>query len=199
MKSIDKRIKSELVIEKSRFITNLFPINSDKDVKRLLTEIKKEYPGATHYCYAYIILPFKRFNDNGEPSGTAGAPILNVLESKKIDHVLAIVIRYFGGIKLGTGGLVRAYTKSVTNAFLKANIVSLEKGTIIEIEFTYSNQKQIEHYLKKYKVIEKNYDELCKYKIIVPEKETVFLTTTLDNYSNNIKILENVLITKKDD
>ena len=108
MKSIQKEITSEIIINKSRFITILTNINDIDKVKEKLEEIKKKYKDATHYCYAYIINNHEKCSDNGEPSGTAGMPILNVLKQNDLTNILCVVIRYFGGIKLGAGGLIRA-------------------------------------------------------------------------------------------
>ena len=103
MYSIDKNVKNEIIINKSRFITFLFKLNKKDDVETLINKVKNEYKDATHYCYAYIIDGYMKCTDDGEPSKTAGAPLLNVLEKNKLDHILVIVVRYFGGIKLGTG------------------------------------------------------------------------------------------------
>ena len=127
MKTIKDNIKNELVIKNSKFITLLLKIDSS-NIKNILEEIKKEYPKATHYCYAYIYNEIKHSSDDNEPTGTAGLPMLNVLEHENLNKILCIVIRYFGGIKLGAGGLIRAYTKSVTEVLKEANFLDLEKG-----------------------------------------------------------------------
>ena len=101
---------STIIINKSKFICELIYINNENEIIKRLNTIKNKYKDATHYCYAYICDNVKRFNDDGEPGGTAGMPILNVLENNNLNHVLCVVIRYFGGIKLGAGGLVRAYS-----------------------------------------------------------------------------------------
>ena len=117
------RVVNEIGISRSNFITLLIPITSTIEVKGILESLKKEYPKATHYCYAYVIDNYVKFSDDGEPQGTAGKPMLGVLESKKINNVLAVVIRYFGGIKLGAGGLLIAYVNSVSNAIEKSHRV----------------------------------------------------------------------------
>ena len=114
MFTIKEKTVNEIVIQKSRFICVLDKLENKDDLENILKEIKNTYKGATHYCYAYIINSSQKYDDDGEPSGTAGNPILNVLKFNNLNNVVAIVIRYFGGIKLGAGGLVRAYTKSVT-------------------------------------------------------------------------------------
>jgi len=103
-----------LVVKNSKFITLIYQVRTKEEVNFYLEEVRVKYPNATHYCYAYIIDLDKKESDDGEPSGTAGIPILQVLEKNELNQVLCIVVRYFGKIKLGAGGLVRAYTKAVT-------------------------------------------------------------------------------------
>lgn len=114
---INNNVENEIIIKKSRFITKLIYIDDIDEVNKIIDNLKKEYKKATHICYAYIIDGKEKAVDDGEPSGTAGRPILNVIQKKSVTNVLAVVIRYFGGIKLGAGGLVRAYTNSISDAF----------------------------------------------------------------------------------
>lgn len=148
MKSIKEEIINEIIINKSKFITVLTNINDINKVKEKLEDIKKTYKDATHYCYAYIINNHEKCSDNSEPSGTAGMPILNVLKQNNLTNILCVVIRYFGGIKLGAGGLIRAYSTSASEALNKANITNLVNGYNITIEFPYDNLKQIDYLLK---------------------------------------------------
>ena len=148
MKTVKENIENEIIINKSRFITLLIKINNLDEIEKNLKEIKKKYKDATHYCYAYIIGNKEKCSDNGEPSGTAGMPILNVLKQNDLTNILCVVIRYFGGIKLGAGGLIRAYSTSASEALNKTNIVNLIKGYKIVIEFNYDNIKQINYLLK---------------------------------------------------
>lgn len=108
--------KNEIIIKNSKFITLTYHINEIENVKIILDNIKKEYKKATHYCYAYKVNNLEKAYDDGEPKGTAGLPILNVLNKNGLNNVLCIVIRYFGGTKLGHGGLIRAYTKSASES-----------------------------------------------------------------------------------
>ena len=108
---IDKNAENEIIIKKSRFITKLYYIEDVNNVNDIINELKKEYKKCTHICYSYIIGPNAKAVDDGEPSGTAGKPILNVLQKKDMTNVLCVVIRYFGGIKLGAGPLLRSYSK----------------------------------------------------------------------------------------
>ena len=147
MQTIKNNTHNEIIIKNSRFICYLYKIKDTSDVLNILENIKQIEKDATHYCYAYIIDNIKKSSDDGEPSGTAGIPILKVLENNNLNNILAIVIRYFGGIKLGANGLIRAYTKSTTNAITKDNITELTKGYNIDIEFGYNQVKDIDYLL----------------------------------------------------
>ena len=192
MKSISSETISTIEIQKSKFICKLFPISTIEEVKVDLENIKNEYKGATHYCYAYILNQVKRFSDDGEPSGTAGMPILKVLENQKLNYILAIVIRYFGGIKLGAGGLVRAYTNSVTKALEIASQVELILGCKVEISFPYEQETRIERIIFPYPVLEKKYEEKITYMLFLPH----YYLTNLTPFSYRI-LEENVLGVEK--
>ena len=135
MKTIKYNITHEYIVQKSKFISMLYQVNNEEEVINILNRLKLEYKDATHICYAYIINNIKRFQDDGEPSGTAGMPILNVLENQKLNLILAVVIRYFGGIKLGAGGLVRAYTTSVVEALENQDLGEIVSGYKVTINF----------------------------------------------------------------
>ena len=138
MKSIRNNNESIIIINKSKFICNLIKVTSELDAIEKINNIKTKYKDATHNCYAYIINNKMKFSDDKEPNGTAGMPILNVLKNKKLDNILCVVTRYFGGIKLGAGGLVRAYTNSVTNCLKDNNICEYIKGIETIIAFDIS-------------------------------------------------------------
>lgn len=176
MKTIKYNITHEYIIQKSKFISMLYQVNNEEEVINILNRLKLEYKDATHICYAYIINNIKRFQDDGEPSGTAGMPILNVIEQQNLNMVLAVVIRYFGGIKLGAGGLVRAYSNAVSTALNKAQRGEIIEGIEIEISFNYEDLKIVDMLLKDEIIINKTFDE----KIIID------FQTTISNY-NNIK------------
>ena len=197
MYSIKEKTISELEINKSKFYCILYPLDNIDSINEIINEVKAEYKGATHYCYAYIFDTIKRFNDDGEPGGTAGMPILNVLENNNLDHILAIVVRYFGGIKLGAGGLVRAYTNSVTESLNKSNIIKLIQGYRIEIEFDYSNSKQIDYILKNYNIVDKKYSNNISYIIDAPIIDDI--KSKLNNLIINYKVLDNIFIKVKED
>ena len=193
MYSIDKNVKNEIIINKSRFITFLFKLNKKDDVETLINKVKNEYKDATHYCYAYIIDGYMKCTDDGEPSKTAGAPLLNVLEKNKLDHILVIVVRYFGGIKLGTGGLVRAYTRSITDCLNLVNIIELNKGYSIQIEFSHDNIKQIDLILKNINVT-KSFDNFIIYSFCVKESDLEIIKNKLERYILKFKIINSVYI-----
>jgi len=189
MKTIENNIKNEYIINKSRFIACLFKVNSINEVNNYLEQIKNEYKDATHYCYSYIIDNTKRFNDDGEPGGTAGMPILNVLENNELNYILCVVIRYFGGIKLGAGGLVRAYTKSVTNALEKTNIIDIKEGYKIELVFNYDQNKVIDLILKDELILNKEFNDNIKYEIII-NKDNYDLINKLEISCIRVSIID---------
>ena len=191
MKTILNNYDNEIVIKNSRFICYLISLK-DKKIDVFLDEIKKNHPKATHYCYAYIYDGNKRSSDDGEPGGTAGLPILNVLEKENLNHVLAVVVRYFGGVKLGAGGLVRAYTKSVTETLKLVSYQELTLGFKIEITFPYEEENNVLYILNNYDIIDKEYNEKIKYTCLI-DKNTI---DKLHKY--NINILEECLIKKLD-
>lgn len=169
MKTIKENGINEMQIKNSRFITILIKITNDCSILKEIEKYKKLYPKATHYCYAYRTENIQKAEDDGEPSGTAGTPMLEVLKKENIVQVLAITIRYFGGIKLGAGGLIRAYSKSVREALRKTSLQELEVGIKLCLTINYNMQKKVDHLLKGYPIIEKKYQEQITYTVLVPE------------------------------
>ena len=182
MYSINKIETSEIIIKNSRFITILVPITSKSNITNILDKIKENYPKAKHYCYAYITENSQKSSDDKEPSSTAGIPMLNVLIKNNIINVLAVTVRYFGGIKLGAGGLIRAYCKSVTTSLKNAKLIELEDAIEIEIYVEYSNQKNIENILKTSKITEKEFTDKIKYIAIIP----ISIKDKLNNYEYEV-------------
>ena len=171
MKSIQENIQNEIIIKNSRFLTYLIELSSS-DISPFLESIRTKNLKANHYCYAYIYENEKGCSDDGEPSRTAGAPMLNVLEREELNHVLAVTVRYFGGIKLGAGGLVRAYTKSVTEALKKASLVELIEAYKVKITFDYKDEKQINYLVGEQAILQKDYTSTPTY-IVFIEKEKI--------------------------
>ena len=176
-------IKSEcystLTIEKSRFIAYLKPIFNEEEYKEYLKQIKKKHYDSTHVCSALICDNIKRSNDDGEPSGTAGVPILNVLEKNNLNNTCALVVRYFGGIKLGAGGLIRAYSNAVVETLKKAIIVEDIKYPKYQIKLSYDIANKLDNFfLKNTLFLNKEYDE------------EVTITYVLKNEKDNDKVIE---------
>lgn len=178
MKTIKKSVESTVKIKKSIFTARLYPAQNKKEAKKIIEEVSDRYNDATHNCTAYIVNDSQGYDDNGEPSGTAGKPMINVLEKNNLENIVAIVTRYFGGIKLGAGGLVRAYSHSVLEAINIAEIVEMKEFEIYEFIFDYKYIKNIDGIIRKsnLKTIKKEYDSKVKYYIA----------------SNNQKIIENI-------
>lgn len=150
----------ELVEKKSKFIANTYFVQNKEQAEEIIKECKKKFHDARHNCYAYRILNdqgiIEKSSDDGEPSGTAGAPMLNILVKNNLVNVLVIVTRYFGGILLGTGGLVKAYSDSTQNALAKSSFAKIIRGIELKVEIEYSELEKVKYYLKKKDAIIKN-------------------------------------------
>lgn len=194
MKTIKYNITHEYIIQKSKFISMLYQVNNEEEVINILNRLKLEYKDATHICYAYIINNIKRFQDDGEPSGTAGMPILNVLENQKLNLILAVVIRYFGGIKLGAGGLVRAYTTSVVEALENQDLGEIVSGYKVTITFKYNNSKLVDNTLKNYQIINKEFNSEITYIVNIPKTEYIKIENIIENNVHSIKKEDILLI-----
>lgn len=149
-KSVKQCSEAEYTVNRSRFIGRCFPVESEEAALCLLGDIRKKHWDATHNCFAYRIgeNAAARFSDDGEPGGTAGKPIMDVLTGRELTNVLCVVTRYFGGILLGAGGLVRAYSKSAADAVTKAGMVSYLPGTILDIPMDYSRYGALEGFIR---------------------------------------------------
>ena len=149
-KSVKQGSEAEYTVNRSRFIGRCFPVESEEAALCLLGDIRKKHWDATHNCFAYRIgeNAAARFSDDGEPGGTAGKPIMDVLTGRGLTNVLCVVTRYFGGILLGAGGLVRAYSKSAAEAVAKAGVVSYLPGTVLDIPMDYSRYGALEGFIR---------------------------------------------------
>ena len=188
MKSIINKETYEVTIKNSKFIGVIIPIESTLDVKDNLNKLKEEYKNATHYCYAYKLINDKGFSDDREPNKTAGIPILTIIESEDLVNVLVVIIRYFGGIKLGPGGLIRAYSSTTKEVINKCTKVDLIKGYIASITFNYSKEKDINYLLKNSIIKNKDYKEDCTYIIEVTKDilDTLKQVSTINYYKEKI-------------
>lgn len=183
-KTIAKPAEGSYSEKRSKFLAYAFPVQNEQEVKARLAEIQKKHWDARHHCYAYILGPHKdayRLNDNGEPSGTAGRPIYGQLLSKDLTNTLVIVVRYFGGIKLGVSGLQNAYKVAAKEALDSAVI---EERTIQEqyrVVFEYAKMNDIMQILKdpEIQVLDRQSDMRCTYTISVRQRDTDRITTAL--------------------
>ena len=140
--------RGEIVEKKSRFIAHVFSIKTEDEATTIINQIKKKYWDARHNCFAYVIGDkgeIQRFSDDGEPQGTAGKPILEVITSRDLTNVLVVVTRYFGGVLLGTGGLVRAYQGATIEGLANATLGEIIDGLTANIEFEYTNLGKIQY------------------------------------------------------
>ncbi len=196
-KTIDKPIENTLIKEKgSKFIGFAYPVANENELKDALEKVITEHPKATHHCYAFrmgLHGENYRANDDGEPSGSAGLPIYNQLLAHEITNVLVIVVRYYGGTKLGVSGLVKAYKESAKLTLEEANIIIRELETEVEIRFNFNQQNTIFTLLSKFDAKVLNFDA----------NENCILTASLktaqkENISDKLSEMQYVSFTFKD-
>lgn len=185
MNTILERTVFTLEVKKSKFIGIILPLNSENEVKMILSNIKNEYKDARHYTYAYIFDNNKRMSDDKEPSKTAGSPILNVLEKNNLNRVILIVVRYFGGILLGAPGLTRAYSNTALETVKAANVVPFVLYNYYLISFSYDYIKDIDYMLSDDNIISKEFLDSVNYKI---KLESDFDLEKLKKYAQIKKI-----------
>lgn len=187
MKTLINDIEKTIIIQKSKFITYTKKVFTENDAKKILEELRNKYSDATHVCYAYIIDNQKKYSDDGEPASTAGKPILEVLEKNNLNYVISVVIRYFGGIKLGSNGLIRAYSNSCKETLFD-NIKDISYGYKIIIEEDYTKEKIISYLLKDSIILKKDYTNKIYIKAIIKKE-------ILDSLSNiSFTIIEEVIL-----
>ena len=154
--TIEENVQTEITEKKSKFIANLFYVENVEEAEELIKKIKKKYFDAKHNCFAYRVIEkgqiIEKSSDDGEPSGTAGQPMLSILQKNNLANVLIIVTRYFGGILLGTGGLVRAYSSSLLNAIEETKKVTKCLGQELRVELDYNEFENFKYYCKKNKI-----------------------------------------------
>ena len=160
----------------SKFLTYAYPVESEEEIKELLDALRKQYYDATHHCYAYRLGPQGeqfRANDDGEPSGTAGKPILGQLLSAKVTNCLVVVVRYFGGTKLGVSGLIQAYKESTAEVLAVSDIIEKTVDKIITIDFSYISMNGVMRVIKEMNphIEEQVFDNLCTMRLRIRESE----------------------------
>ncbi|MDR0751608.1 MAG: YigZ family protein [Christensenellaceae bacterium] len=192
--TVARNAENTYEIKKSKFIAKIAPLYDSESGQRFVEEVKKKYKDATHNCYAIVDFPESKdrlylFSDDGEPSGTAGRQILNTLQKNNIYAVVCVVTRYFGGIKLGTGGLTSAYTKATSLAIEKAGLVLKKESVLFKLTLTYSEHKNFEFKIKPFEtqVVNIRYFDFIDLEIITPQSnkeqflEIIALTLGGDN------------------
>lgn len=188
----DGQVQEE--IKKSRFICHAKRVYSEEEARAFITAIKKEHYKATHNCSAFIIgerSEIKRTSDDGEPSGTAGVPMLGVLENHNLTNVCVVVTRYFGGIKLGAGGLIRAYAGSVALAVKEIGIVEIKEQAGIQIQMSYAQYQEYGNFLKEHNLmeLETNFTDQVDTIIFVDKEDKEDIKATLIEFFNGKVIL----------
>lgn len=201
----DNNYTAEIVEKKSKFIANLFYVENIEQVEEKIKQVKRQYFDARHNCVAYRIVEndsvIEKFSDDGEPSGTAGAPMLSILQKNNLCNVLVIVTRYFGGILLGTGGLVRAYSDATIKSMELAEKVSKCYGIEAQIEFDYSYFDTFKYYARKNGIFirETIYEDNVKCIIQLENKDFETLKEKITNKSiivQNLSVLDKKYISK---
>ena len=177
--------ESEYIVERSKFITAVFEIESEENAKQILADIKKKHPFATHNCYAYTLLDgTMRFSDDGEPQGTAGLPILEVIKRNGLFNTLVVVTRYFGGIKLGAGGLVRAYSTSASTGLKSAKIVKYLPAINASVTLSYEKYGKFLNFIEGKTIIVTDtvFDSDITVSVIIPQDLFEGYSVSLTDY-----------------
>lgn len=188
-KTIYKSGEGEVVEKKSRFLSIAASIETEEEAAEFIESIRKKYWDARHHCHAYIIgekSQLKRISDDGEPSGTAGKPILDLLEGNSLTNTIIVVTRYFGGTLLGTGGLARAYSSAARAALDASTIITRIPGQSLHITTDYTALGKIQHLLasQDIKTLDTTYTDKVELEILIPQKEVPALITTLTEATN---------------
>lgn len=186
---------AEIVEKKSRFIANVHTVETEEQAVAFIEQIKKKYWDARHNCYAYVLgldNKIQRYSDDGEPGGTAGMPMLEVLLGEQVRNTIVVVTRYFGGTLLGTGGLVRAYSKSTKEGLLAAGIVERVLYTQIDItvDYSLSGKVQYEALQGEHKIQDTVYTENVCFKLLVAVSQTDGFIKNITNVTNGKAVIE---------
>ena len=204
-KTVESNEEADITEKKSKFIANIFYITSEEEAEEKIRQIKRKHNTARHHCYAYRIIRkneiINKSSDDGEPSGTAGMPMLNILEKNNFINILVVVTRYFGGILLGTGGLVKAYSEATQKVIEKSEIVIEEEGIELEIELNYKDLENFKYYCRnnKISIVDFQYEEsiICKIELEEEVKQKLIEDFKSKKVNlKNIKELSKKYITK---
>lgn len=207
MKTIIENVTATEILKKSRFIADLFYVADENEANEKLSEIKKKYYDAKHHCFAYVIgkkQDIVKSSDDGEPSGTAGHPILDILMGENLTNVIAIVTRYFGGTLLGTGGLVTMYSNAVKSALKNAKFSDIYTGFEAYIKINYDEYNKVISYINSINVandkntapsfieLDKKFEEAVEIKYLINEKEYESFKTFIRDLTKGKVTLEGV-------
>ena len=193
VRTVFDRHESEKIIERSRFLTFSAHVENEEEARAFIAEIRSKHSLATHVCYAFIadkIGNLQRFSDDGEPQGTAGVPILEVLKAKKLFETAVAVVRYFGGIKLGAGGLIRAYSSSAAENLDGADIRVLEVCVECKIEVDYTGIDSVQKYISTHpcSLLSMDYGEKVSFLVAVKKAEAEgFISKLVDYMQGRVK------------
>lgn len=197
MKIIYKNGTDEIVEKKSRFIANVFKVESEEQAVDIINNMKKKFWDARHNCYAYIIgnnNEVQKFSDDGEPSGTAGKPIMDIILSEKIHNCLIVVTRYFGGTLLGTGGLIRAYQEVTKKGIAQSEVIDAIEGVSAYIDTDYNNMGKIQYICAEQNVLIEDieYTDKVHIKLLISKEYYMqFVHIITDRFSGNVEVIEN--------
>lgn len=181
--------EGEIVEKKSRFITTVKPVHSEEEALAFIAELKKKYWNATHNCWAYVIgerQELQRCSDDGEPQGTAGKPMLDVLLGEEVHDTAVVVTRYFGGTLLGTGGLVRAYSKAVQEGLRQSVVIEKQSGSLLTIETDYNGIGKLQYLLgqRGIQIVDSEYTDVVKTQALVRENAVAELRDAVTEATN---------------
>ncbi|HXH03708.1 MAG TPA: YigZ family protein [Candidatus Competibacteraceae bacterium] len=181
--SLAAPVEVEIEIKKSRFIAHVAPAASRAEAMAVVAALRQRYPGATHYCWALLAGGESGMSDDGEPGGTAGRPMLNVLQHKGLGDVVAVVVRYFGGIKLGAGGLVRAYGQAVSQALQTARMVPRLRPVERRLEVDYPLESRVRHWCQRHAIalVGVEYGERLRITLCLPQEAAERLCAQLQD------------------
>ncbi len=183
MKSIKEEIISTDSINKSKFVNYLIPVSDLDDTLSKLNNLRKLYSDASHHCFAYILgnnQEIQKYSDDGEPSHTAGLPILEVLKKHNLTNILSVTIRYYGGTKLGAGGLTRAYTKSCAESVALSTFTTLANYTHLRVKISFDHIGHVEKYIRdNYDLVDTTYDNFVNYTINIKSSD-------LEDFQNSL-------------
>ncbi|WP_293932828.1 YigZ family protein [Iodobacter sp.] len=182
--SIATAVSAEIIIKKSRFIAHIHPVTGRAEALALVDGYWKQHPEARHVCWALLAGGESGMNDDGEPSGTAAKPIMNVLQHKHLDGVLGVVVRYFGGVKLGAGGLTRAYTDATATALLEAEYITSIAQTQLKIALPFSEEGRVRRFVTQHggEVLGVNYSNIeALLQLQLPQDQSANLLQEINN------------------